>query len=169
MTKVFKNKMGTKFLKELFYETTSADKSNVVYTLKNEDHLGFPSLYRLYMAYSDPTEYQFAIDNLADWDHWEQLTSCSWFKPYIQKWRREAEIKQKSYALSRVLETATSGSKDSLMANKYLLEKKWVEKDSHGRGRPTKDEILEAAKDIATENSTIREDLLRLGVTKYNG
>jgi len=163
----FKNSMGTRFLRELFFETTSSDKSNVLYTLKNEDHLGFLSLYRIYMSYEDPTEYSFAIDNLLDWEHWEQLTSCSWFKPYIQKWRKEAEIRQKSKALSRIMEEAESSSRDALNANKYLLEKKWIEKDTSpsARGRPSKEEIRQAASDaLRSESSILRSDAERLGI-----
>lgn len=163
--KIFKNEMGTRFLKELFFEMTSADKSNVIYTLKNEDHNGYPSLYRIYMSYEDPTEYKFAIDNLADWEHWERLCECTWFKPYIDKWRREAEIRQKSRALSRVLEEAESGSRDALNANKYLLEKKWIEKPINQRGRPSKDEIRENAYDILKqEKYTIANEAERVGI-----
>lgn len=162
---LFKNAMGTRFLRELFYETTNADKSNVVYTLKNEDHEGYPSLYRIYMTYEDPTEYTFAIDNLADWEHWERLLECSWFKEYVTKWRREAEIRQKSKALARVLEESRSGSKEALNANKYLLEKRWVEKDSPARGRPSKEEIKkEAEKELRDSHTSLHEQAERLGI-----
>lgn len=161
----FKNIMGTRFLKELFYETTGADKTNVVYTLKTEDHLNYPSLYKIYMSYDDPLEYQFALDNFDGWDHWEIICNTAWFKPYITKWRREAEIRQKSRALARVREEARSGSRDALNANKYLLEKRWIEKEPSTRGRPSKEEILKESELLLEKsNSKIVEDAARLGI-----
>lgn len=160
-----KNSMGTRFIRELFYETTGSDKTNVCYTLKNEDHEGYPSLYRIYMSYDDPTEYTFAIDNLCDWEHWERLLDAPWFKDYITKWRREAEIRQKSRALARVLEESRSGSREALNANKYLLEKRWIEKDSPSRGRPSKEEIKkEAERELRETSSTLHEQAERLGI-----
>lgn len=161
----FKNVMGFRFLKELFFETTSSDKTNVIYTLKADDHLGYPSFYKLYMSYEDPTEYQFAIDNLADWEHWEMLCECNWFKPYITKWRREAEIRHKSKALRRILEESRSGSKDSLAANKYLLEKRWIDKSTPSRGRPSNQEIKDQTVELLKqESSTLLQEAERLGV-----
>lgn len=161
----FKNSMGVRFLKELFFETTSIDKTNVLYTLKNDNHEGYPSLYKIYMSYNDPTEYQFAIDNLADWEHWEKLTECNWFKEYISKWRREVEMREKSKALQRIIEESRSGSRESFNANKYLLEKKWLEKETSSRGRPSKEEIKSLAeKEMKESSSILQEQAERLGI-----
>lgn len=162
----FKNDMGVLYLKALFFETTNADKSTVVYTLKNEDHSGFPSLYKLYMSVSDPTEYRFATQYLDSWDHWEKLCECSWFKPYVTKWRRELELKLKSEALARIYSMSRVPSKEQFQANKYVVEKGWEPKDGQGtrRGRPSKEEVAKAAHEIVTTNSRLNDDLERLGI-----
>lgn len=155
----FRGENNIRYLKALFYETVNADKSTVVYTLKNEDHMGFPSLYRLYMEMDDPTEYQFAITYLDGWEHWEMLTACTWFKPYVEKWRREIELRVRSQALAKLREAAKEG-KDTLAANKFLLERGW--KDKATKGRPSKDQIKKAADEIAHDEKKINNDFDRI-------
>lgn len=162
--------------KSLFYELTGADKSTVVYTLKDVDHTvldkdtgeekTYPSLYQLYMEVDDPTEWEVA-QNLADgWDHWQLLCSCSWFKPYVERWRKEQELRMKSKALARIKSEAKTGSKESFGANKYLLEKGWEPKEGsrNGRGRPSKEEIKKAADEILRNGNQLSEDFKRLGL-----
>lgn len=161
--------MNQRLLKGLFYEMTLSDKSSVVYTLKDKDHEGYPSLYRLYMETNDPTEWRFAQEHLDGWEHWEKLCEATWFKPIVARWRRELELRMKSQALSRIMSEAKTASKESFQANKYLLEKGWEPKDSQSRrGRPSKDEIAKAAKEIATTNSRLEEDFERLQIITRN-
>ena len=161
--------MNQRLLKGLFYEMTLSDKSSVVYTLKDVDHEGYPSLYRLYMETNDPTEWRFAQECLDGWEHWEMLCATTWFKPYVERWRRELELRMKSEALSRIMRESKTGSKESFQANKYLLEKGWEPKDSqHRRGRPSKDEIAKAAKEIATTDRRLEEDFERLQIVTRN-
>lgn len=160
----YTNESGTRLTKALFYETTLADKSQVVYTLKNEDHKGYPSLYRLYMATYDPTEYTFATSYLQDWEHWLQLCECSWFKDYVQRWRQELSLKIASTALTRIIAEAGSDRREAFSANKYLLEKGWVPKDKDSVGRPSKEAIRRKAHEILQDNSRISDDIVRLGV-----
>lgn len=152
-----------RLLKGLFYETTMADKTGVKYTLKDEDHLGFPSLSRLYLQSNDPTEYSFAVTHLESWDHWEMLCECNWFKPYIARWRRELEMKMKSEALSRIMSSAKQAGKDTLAANRFLIEKGWEPKQGQTkRGRPTKDEIRDEATRLANTHAQINDDFERV-------
>jgi hypothetical protein len=46
------------------------------------------------------------------------------------------------------------------MANKFLLEKGWAAKDK--KGRPSKDQVLSAAKELAKDNEVTNEDYLRV-------
>src|SRR3990167_1337022 len=92
----FKNASGARLTQALFYEETGADKSSVIYTLKDQDHEGFPSLYRLYIEMEDILEYEFANKYLDNWSHWEWLTQAGWFKPYVLRWRKELELKIRS-------------------------------------------------------------------------
>jgi hypothetical protein len=135
----------------------------VVYTLKNEDHEGYPSLYRLYMETADPTEYRFACEHLDGWEHWETLSECAWFKPYITAWRRELDVRIKSLSLSRILQTASGGGRDAFQAGKYLLEGGWQGRDDRKRaGRPTKDSIRREAEKLVTVSDQIKQDYDRI-------
>ena len=161
----FRNPVNnTRLLKQLFFEQTLGDKSTVQYTLKDSDHRGYPSLYRLYMELDDPTEWEVGQQLVDGWEHWEMLCACSWFKPYVERWRRELELRMKSKALARVKAEARTNSKESFMANRYLIEKGWEPKDGQkaGRGRPSKEEIKKAANEIASHQERISGDFDRI-------
>lgn len=148
-------------MKGLFYET-SQDKSTVVYTLKEHDHEGYPSLYRLYMATNDPTEYAFAIAYLDSWDHWERITSATWFKPYIERWRRELQLRYRSEALARIHIASKSDDKNAFAANKFLLEGKWDGKEGATRGRPSKEQIAQTALQMVEDDKRVEFDFERV-------
>lgn len=138
-----------------------ADKSSCVYTLKSQDHLGYPSLYRLYMEANDPTEYSFAVSHLDGWDHWEQLSQCQWFQSYLNKWRRELEIRFKSRAVADLIALAQTNPKDAVQINKFLVSRGWVDKDK--KGRPSAHDIKRAAQEQADLDRQLTEDFERIG------
>ncbi len=154
-----------RYLKKLFYEYS---KDTCLYTLKDKDHKGFPSLYRLYMEEADLTEFIFAGKYLESWEHWQLLQECSWFKEYLNRWRTELELKIKAEALKRLQEEAIGSSKNSYNANRFLIEKGWVDKQAEAsrRGRPSRDEITKQAIEIAFNEKQIKEDLERLNITR---
>jgi len=168
MNNKFRNVNGARYLRELFFEMTSADKTNVLYTLKDEDHkvgdIIYPSLYKLYMASEDPTEYEFFTKYLDGLEHWERLCEAPWFIPYVSRWRREFDLRMKSRALKRVMTEAKTGSKESLAANRYLIERGWVPKDKNTKGRPSKEDIKKAAIEHAMNVEALNEDAERLGL-----
>lgn len=153
---------------------TLADKSTVLYTLKDHDHqvilkdgsdreVTYPSLRRLYLETDDPTEYLFYTTYLDGLAHWEELLRCEWFKPYISRWRKELELRLKSEALARIREAAKAGGKEVLALNRYLVEKGWEPKDGQTKkGRPTKADILRAAHEQAFTNNQVSSDFERL-------
>ena len=160
----FKNPSGAFYLRGIFFEETGVDKSSVVYTLKEADHLGYPSLYRLYMEANDPTEYNFAVSHLYSWSHWEALSQCTWFRPYLDAWRRELETKIRAESLVQIRATAKEATPTGFQANKYLLESPWkaVGEFKRGRGRPTKADIQKAASDLARASQEHTEDFTRV-------
>lgn len=162
----FKSSIGSRFLKGLFYETTGAEKSSVLYTLKDEDHLNFPSLYRHYMEMEDLTEWEFANTYLDGWEHWQMLCECSWFQPYVTRWRKELELKIRAATLRSIRETAAnSDHKLSFAANKWLTEGGWKEKEgttTSKRGRPKKDTKEQDDILAAEAKLRIKEDFERL-------
>lgn len=159
----FTSSTGYQYTLGLFYETTLADKSTVVYTLKDRDHLGYPSLYRLYMECDDPTEYTFATTHLDNWKHWETLCGCSWFKEYVTRWRKELELRTKAAALARIKVLAASKGKEAFQADKFLVAGSWKDKPASRRaGAPTKEEVRQEANRIATTEKDFSDDLLRI-------
>lgn len=159
---LFRIHTGQRKLRGLFFETTNADKTGVVYTLKDRDHEGYTSLYRLYMEHDDPTEYTFAVSCLDSWEHWEILCNCTWFKPYVARWRRELEVRARARALNAIKEAAKADSKDSFQANKFLLNGGWKNDKRKGAGRPSKEEVQNAAKALAEERRDLDDDLARV-------
>jgi hypothetical protein len=135
-----------------------------VYTLKEHDHLGYPSLYRLYMEADDPTEYTFAIQYLDGWAHWERLQECSWFKPYIEQWRRELEVRYRAQSLKNIQAAANDPKNPSAyQANKFLVGQGWKDGGPKRRaGQPSKEEIKKEATRLAQISQTLDEDFERI-------
>lgn len=160
----FRNSTNSRYLKGLFFET-SRNIDSVVYTLKDREHNGFPSLYELYMKADDDTEYSFAIENLDGWEHWEMLQRCSWFQPYIERWRKELFLKRTSKLLKNIQAEANDPkSKNHFNANKLLLDREWEGKvpSSKKRGRPSKDELSAELKQELDDVKRQTADLDRL-------
>lgn len=159
----FKVHTGQLLYRGLFFETTGADKTGVLYTLKREDHSGFPSLYRLFMEANDLTEYTFATTALDGWEHWKNLCGCTWFKPYVARWREELDIRARGRALNAVRNLADNpDAKETFQANKYLLNGEWREKAKHTRGRPSKDDIRSEAAKQAQASRELNEEFERI-------
>lgn len=158
----FKSPTGQLLLQGLFFEQ-SPNPDTPIYTLKDEDHKGLPSLYRLYMETDDPTEYTFATTYLAGWDHWERLCKSPWFKPYVERWRRELLVRLKARALLAMrAEAEKADSKNAFAANKFLLDNGWEEKPKNSRGRPSKQEIQQEAARMAEDSSRVEHDFERV-------
>lgn len=153
----FVNESGNRYTKGLFYEQTLADKSTVLYTLKDRDHKGYPSLYLLYMEEKDLTEYQFANKYLDGWEHWLQLCDCSWFEAFRDRWREELHLQGAAVALKQVQELAGSNNPGAMTAAKYLLEKGWRKKNDPV-GRPSKEAIKKKAKEMLLTKDEIDSD-----------
>ena len=160
---MYKNSNGVYYTKAIFYEK-SADKTKVIYTLKDKDHKGYPSLYKSYMEMEDVTEFEFANKYLANYEHWELLCSITWFAPLVARWRNELELKLKARALSRIIAESRSSSRDAYMASKYILEKGWDKNNNtkNNVGRPSKADITKQAKIIASEDVLMDSDLDRI-------
>jgi hypothetical protein len=156
----FRNTNNVLMFRGIFYET-STSKPNVVYTLKDFDHKGYPSLYRLYMEEADPTEYLFATKHLESWEHWLALCEAPWFKKHVHRWRQELELKAKAQAIAVIVKASKGDGRDAVQAAKYLAEKGW-DKSPTSRGRPSKDQVNEAARDIAHDSLRLEEDFQRI-------
>lgn len=160
----YKNVNGVLLQKELFWEL-AVNKENSLYTLKDRDHLVrdkvYPSLYRLYMEENDPTEYLFAMKYLDGWAHWLQLSSSSFFKEYISRWREELELRFRAEALVTIQKMSKSAGREAFQASKYLVDGNYLPK-KNTKGRPTKQQISDAAIQMAEEDKQLKQDFARL-------
>lgn len=161
----FRNSQNTRFLKELFFETTTSDKQNVMYTLKEADHLGYRSFYQAYLELNDPTEYLVATTLVDGVEHWDLLCRCKWFQPHLSKMRRALELRIKSDAIRMLMADAASPeSKTSAASAKYILDKGYsqVVPDKRKAGRPSKEEISAAANEEAEAQKILNDDFKRI-------
>lgn len=159
----FKNIMGTHLLQALFYEQAiDTDRPDVLYTLKLEDHEGFPSLHRLYVELEDTSEYVFAKTYFDNWAHWKKLCACNWFKPYLEEMREELDLKLKQRALDRLKAIAEDPeNKSHYLANKLIHEQGLsIKKDN--RGRPSKTSVVEEANKLFKTSEEVNEDHNRI-------
>lgn len=157
MTAKYKDEQGRFLTAGLFKETNTSPNYTPPFTLKEDDVGEYKSMRKLYLGYEDPTEYEFAMAVLGSWDHWQKLCNTGWFKPYLEVWRNELEIKLRSRAIKQVARIA----KDKDSAARWLAEGKWRE---NKRGRPSKDEVERQKKIAAGIESDTEEDLKRLGL-----
>ncbi len=161
----FSNQM---YLKRLFIEGYygANDIDGIAYTLKDQDHelhgKVFKSLYKLYCEMNDSTEIHFAQTYLSGLEHWNRLTECSWFKPYIQRWREELRLKRRSKYLSEIETIAAEEGKMQLAALKILLQESNPEKDQTRRGRPTTLEVQKELKRAAEDLQDSETDYERI-------
>lgn len=162
MKEQFYNTSGRALSRNLFLETSN-DPAQVMYTLRDHPHEGYPSLYEAYMELEDPTEFEFAQKYLAGWAHWQMLANSSFFKEYIQRWRWELDLQIKSKALRRVTEEAKKG-KNAFSANRFLIQSGWLsEREPKAAvGRPTMERIKEEAAKLVELDQEILEDHKRL-------
>jgi hypothetical protein len=115
------------------------------------------------MEADDLTEYQFAVANLDGWEHWQMLSSTSWFKPYAKRWREELEVRARSRSLLRLRAVAASSAKEAYLANKFLIERGWVPKEEKSSvGRPSKDAIKKEAEALFQSSKEAESDLARI-------
>lgn len=158
---IFRDSRNVRKLRVLFYEYNTKDP---FYTLRDHDYLNLPSLRRLYLEEGDLTEYNFALKYFESWDHWKMLTECNWFKPYIQTWRTELELKLKADALKAIILESKADTRNSFVALRFIVEKGWVDKSAEPsrRGRPSKQEIARAAAEEAFANTQLSDVVKRM-------
>lgn len=157
---------NARFTRQLFYEYGfKTDKQYVLYTLKRTDHEGYPSLYRLYIEMEDVTEWEFANKYFEDFDHWQVLCECEWFKPLIRQWRDELQRKLTARGLAVVKNEAMGGGRNALAAAKYLMERGWESKEEKLKmTKDAKEAIKKEAQRIAEEEQSLNDAMERVGL-----
>ncbi len=160
---MFRTPQGQYLLTSLFIEKSYSDRTYVLYTWNTVDHEdGYKSLHRLYMDAADPTEVYVALNYFENWEHWQRLCRTTWFKPIVEEWRYELELRIKSKALASIMEVAKGEAKNTFDAQKLLLSGAWKEKEGPAKGRPTKQRIKEEAEALFQSSQDIKADLARI-------
>lgn len=118
------------------------------------------------MDCADPTEYDFAMEFLGNWEHWEVLKNARWFQPYLDSMRAELEAKLRRDAITRY---ATAAGKGDAMAAKWFAEGQFNKPNSkpkNPKGRPGNNQLSPAAESrrVAADEKAEREVLRRLGL-----
>lgn len=162
----YRNSNNVLLLRGLFVETSS-NPDSVIYTLKDHDYKGYPSLKKLYLDTNDITEYTFATTYLESWTHWKLLSETTWFAPMAEVWREELELKNRAEALAAIISKSKTNDKEAFQAAKYVADKGWDKSAPKStKGRPSKADIARAAHEIAEDHSQIEQDYERLKLVK---
>jgi hypothetical protein len=162
MTKIkreqFLDTSGRPLTQSLFLEIGYTPEA--IYTLKEIDYKYngklFPSLKRLYLEASDPTEYSFATAHLLGWKHWVRICENKQIRKHVDEWREELEIKLRSAAVLKVMQEADKGT---FQAAKWLADRGW---DTRAAGRPSKLEKEKNAKIQEHIDSEYGGDVVRM-------
>lgn len=170
MTSKFRNANGNLLTRGLFYETSDTPET-ILYTLRDRAHEDYPSLHQLYLKEEDLTEYAVATKYFEGWGHWLDICATSWFAPYIERWREELELSIRAEALKAIIEEARAGEKNALTANRFLVSGGWrlpkdktiiQNEEKRGRGRPSKQDIMNAADRTVRERDRLLADFDRI-------
>lgn len=137
-----------------------------IYTLKDYDHeyegKTYISLKRLFLEASDPTEYAFATQHLAGWDHWQKICNNKVLAQHVEKWRFELELKLRAEGVQRIIKSARS--KGNWLAAKFLAEKGWEVRIA---GRPSKEDVERELKIQSDIQNEYAEDVDRIRLVKH--
>jgi hypothetical protein len=165
---VLKDK-GGRFRTNLFFEFNSSVHHDQppLYTMRELPYSGLPSAYLIYMT-SD-SEYEAAMKLVGSWTHWQKLCtsrpfmegekSASWSG--LNAWREEKAVKDAAIAYNQLKMSAASGN---VVAQKIVYE---GDKDKK-RGRPSKAEVQQAAKEQAALTEQMKDDFKRITLAVNN-
>lgn len=149
----------------IFYEfnKTAHEDYPPLYTMREDEWLGLPSAYRIYMEAD--SEYSAAMILTGSWQHWKRLLKC---KPFmdgstdggqwsgLNAWREEKKIREQAIAYNQLKISAATGN---VTAQKLIYE---GEKDAKVRGRPSKAEVKKEAAAQAEADQKVKQDLERI-------
>ena len=165
-----KDGMG-RYRTQSLFEELYQQGYNPIWSLREEGASSkeLPSLKQLYLDSNDPTEYSFAIAAFGSWKHWLKIKNAKALQPWIEDWSAELEVKLRSEGIAGVIQEAQSG-KSPYNAAKSLAEGFWNKKQgTHGRGRPSKDEVKRELKIAAKLDEEFTADAERIGLQVING
>jgi hypothetical protein len=111
------------------------------------------------------SEYEAAMILVGSWQHWQRLLKC---KPFMEgsddggswqglkSWREEKAIRDKALAYNQLKISAAQGN---VTAQKIIFD---GDKETKGRGRPSKAEVRKEAAKQAEVADKVKDDLERI-------
>ena len=167
----YKDDLGRYRTQSLFWELrhgVDTNKYPPVFTTKDEDikrdGITYKSMKKIYMSYDHIPgyEYEFAMDVLGSWDHWNKLANDTIpeLKNMIQGWRDELDVRLKALGLKALIHASRDNDAKGVQASKYLVEKGYIQK----RGRPSKEEMERELKVSTKAKKELNDDLERIGL-----
>ena len=159
----FRDEMGRWRTQSLFFEFyikgETGAKYPPVFTLKEREWQGLPSMKQLFLSYEDPTGYAFAIAVLGSYSHWKKLCTLKWFNEHLSEWQDELEVRLRSKGLRNVVNVAKGTTASAFNASKWLADRGWAPK----RGRPSATEKKAELKRQTQIEEAIEADAERMG------
>lgn len=136
-----------------------------VFTLYS-DRTGLVNFGKAYVASRDPTGYKVTQQLLeGEYAHWTVLLGCRWFVAAKELWDRELDALLQSEALEQIRlmsKEAETPPAQRLSAAKFMATQSYRKEKTTGRGRPRREDIDRAAKDLAASERELEEDLKRI-------
>ena len=130
-----------------------------------KDKPGLINFGKVYVECADPSGYKVAQKILdGDYTLWTVLTGCRWFISAKEVWDRELDAKLYSEGLEEIRELAKNGMPaQKLAASKFLATKAYRKDNStSSKGRPKREDIDRAARDLAASDRDLEEDIKRI-------
>lgn len=168
MMKNFRSDNGQYFTRQLFWEMwveLPIDKRVIepIFTLyKDKD--GLINFGKAYVKTKDPTGTKVAKQLLnGDYTLWTVLNGCRWFVAAKEIWDRELDAALVSEAMDTIRELAKEGMPaQRLAAAKFLAQKSYRKENTANKGRPKREDVDKAARDLAVSERDLEEDLKRI-------
>jgi hypothetical protein len=165
---IFKAANGKYRTKLLFWEVWSdlaiSERAiEPIFTL-HKDKEGLINFGKAYIATRDPTGYKVSQEVLGgDYTLWTVLLNCRWFKNAKEIWDRELDAMIKSEALDEIRALAKEGlPAQRLAAAKYLANLEYRKDRLAQKGRPRREDVDKAARELANNERELLEDLGRI-------
>lgn len=128
-----------------------------IFTVRGEKE-GLISLRNLFVKYvvDDPTEMDFAEAVFGDTAYWLLARETKAIEPYLEEWRKEADVLRKRKAFKSIIKEVDEGGRSAFSAAKMLIEEPWK-----GRSAKTRKQVKETTQE-AFEKESYSQDFKRL-------
>ena len=104
------------------------------------------------------SEYDAAMLLVGSWHHWLRLKECNWFKPHVESWEKEREIREIALGKKILIEEAEAGN---VSAARVLYGQSKAKK-----GRPSKQDKAKLSREDADLDEFIKKSYAKVSLIK---